>query len=32
MASFRKRGRVWHYRFVDANGEKQEEKGAPTVE
>src|SRR5271157_2600130 len=27
MASFRKRGRVWYYRFVDADGVKREEKG-----
>jgi len=27
MASFRKRGKVWYYRYVDADGEKQEEKG-----
>src|SRR3954452_15980063 len=27
MASLRKRGRVWYYRFVDADGVKREEKG-----
>ncbi len=27
MASFRKRGKVWYYRFVDADGQKQEQKG-----
>jgi hypothetical protein len=27
MASFRKRGRVWYFRFVDADGVKREEKG-----
>ena len=29
MASLRKRGRVWYYRFVDADGVKHEEKGCP---
>ena len=28
MASFRKKGRVWYYRFVDAEGVKRERKGA----
>ena len=27
MASYRKRGKVWYYRFVDADGVKHEEKG-----
>jgi hypothetical protein len=27
MASFRQRGKVWYYRYVDAEGEKREEKG-----
>jgi integrase len=27
MASYRKRGKVWYYRFVDADGVKREEKG-----
>src|SRR5262245_43651605 len=27
MASYRKRGKVWYYRFVDADGLKPEEKG-----
>jgi hypothetical protein len=27
MASFRKHGKVWHYRFTDANGKKWEVKG-----
>jgi integrase len=27
MASLRKRGRVWYYRYVDAEGVKREEKG-----
>jgi hypothetical protein len=27
MASFRNRGRVWYYRFIDADGEKRWEKG-----
>jgi integrase len=27
MASFRKHGKVWYYRFVDADGEKVERKG-----
>src|SRR5262245_14375469 len=27
MASYRKRGRVWYYRFTDADGVKREEKG-----
>src|SRR5262245_61634894 len=29
MASFRKRGKVWYYRFVDENGLKREERGCP---
>src|SRR5215218_5412608 len=29
MASFRKRGRVWYYRFVDADGLQHERKGCP---
>jgi hypothetical protein len=29
MASLRKRGRVWYYRFVDADGVKREAKGCP---
>jgi integrase len=29
MASLRKRGRVWYYRFVDADGIKREVKGCP---
>ncbi|MCA1683475.1 MAG: hypothetical protein LC685_05785 [Actinobacteria bacterium] len=28
MASFRKRGKVWYYRFVDSGGVKREVKGA----
>jgi site-specific recombinase XerD len=28
MASFRKRGKVWYYRFVDAEGVKRERKGS----
>ena len=27
MASFRKKGKVWYYRFVDAKGVKRERKG-----
>src|SRR5262245_47681768 len=27
MASYRKRGKVWYYRFVDADGVKRERKG-----
>jgi hypothetical protein len=27
MASYRKRGNVWYYRFVDADGVKRERKG-----
>ncbi len=27
MASFRKRGKIWYYRFVDADGVRQERKG-----
>jgi integrase len=27
MASFRKRGRVWHYRYIDADGVQHERKG-----
>ncbi len=27
MASFRKRGRVWYYRYTDEFGIKREEKG-----
>ncbi|SIO58479.1 Site-specific recombinase XerD [Singulisphaera sp. GP187] len=29
MASFRKRGAVWYFRFVDADGVKREVKGCP---
>src|SRR4051812_34316414 len=29
MASFRKRGRVWYYRFSDADGVKRERRGCP---
>ena len=29
MASLRKRGRVWYYRFTDAEGVKQERRGCP---
>jgi len=29
MASLRKRGRVWYYRFVDADGISRERKGCP---
>src|SRR4051812_38124096 len=29
MASFRKKGRVWDYRFVDAVGVQHERKGCP---
>src|SRR4051794_19421822 len=29
MASVRKRGRVWYYRFVDADGVQHERKGCP---
>ena len=29
MASYRKRGKVWYYRYSDAAGEKHEEKGCP---
>jgi hypothetical protein len=29
MASFRKHGNVWYYRFVDADGVKRERKGCP---
>ena len=29
MASVRKRGRVWYYRFVDADGVRHEVKGCP---
>jgi integrase len=29
MASLRKRGRVWYFRFVDADGVKHERKGCP---
>jgi hypothetical protein len=29
MASYRKRGKVWYYRYVDADGVKREEKGCP---
>jgi hypothetical protein len=28
MASFRKRGKVWFYRFIDASGVQVERKGA----
>ena len=29
MASLRKRGKVWYFRFVDADGVKVEQKGCP---
>jgi integrase len=29
MASLRKRGKVWYYRFTDENGEKCSQKGCP---
>src|SRR5437763_12616957 len=29
MASVRKRGRVWYYRFIDADGVRHERKGCP---
>ena len=29
MASFRKRGNVWYYRYVDADGAMRERKGCP---
>ncbi|CAN5710352.1 hypothetical protein BH23PLA1_BH23PLA1_35790 [soil metagenome] len=29
MADFRKRGRVWYYRFTDADGRRVERKGCP---
>lgn len=29
MASFRKKSKVWYYRFVDADGVKRERKGCP---
>lgn len=29
MASLRKRGKIWYFRFVDAEGVKQERKGCP---
>src|SRR5215471_8278255 len=29
MASLRKRGKVWYYRFVDQDGAKVERKGCP---
>src|SRR4051812_30660909 len=29
MASLRKRGRVWFYRYVDADGVQREHKGCP---
>src|SRR4051812_18573580 len=29
MASFRKRGRVWYFRFSDADGVKRERRGCP---
>src|SRR4051794_5472974 len=29
MASFRKRGKTWHYRYVDADGVQRERKGCP---
>jgi len=29
VSSVRKRGRVWYYRFVDADGVRQERKGCP---
>jgi hypothetical protein len=27
VASYRKRGKVWYYRYTDADGVKREEKG-----
>ena len=29
MASFRKKGKIWYYRFVDANGKPHERRGCP---
>src|SRR4051794_19048437 len=29
MASFRKKGKVWYYRYVDAEGVKRERRGCP---
>jgi hypothetical protein len=29
MASLRKRGRVWYYRYVDGDGTRRERKGCP---
>src|SRR4051812_9615317 len=29
MASFRKKGKVWYFRFTDAEGVKRERKGCP---
>src|SRR5271156_5444621 len=29
MASFRKKGKVWYFRFTDADGTKRERKGCP---
>ena len=29
MASLRKHGKVWYYRFTDADGIKRERKGCP---
>jgi site-specific recombinase XerD len=29
MASFRKRGKVWYYKFIDGNGRPAERKGCP---
>src|SRR4051812_18235578 len=29
MADFRKRGRNWYYRFIDADGRRVERKGCP---
>src|SRR3954454_15702083 len=29
MASFRKKGKVWYFRFVDAEGGKRERRGCP---
>ena len=29
MASLRKRGKIWYYRFVDADGGRRERKGSP---
>ena len=32
MASLRKRGKVWYYRFVDSNGDKIERKGCSDLQ